>query len=64
MVKKVERKGKKKEEEEEGVEVMKTDKQKFKKDLTKELEDRFGKEFVNEKIKIVMYKDDEVKEKK
>lgn len=43
---------------------MKIDKQKFKKDLTKGLEDRFGKEFVNEKIKIVMYKDDEVKEKK
>ena len=42
---------------------MKIDKQKFKKDLTKELEDRFGKKFFNEKIKIVMYKDDEEKEK-
>ena len=38
---------------------MKTDKQKFKKDLTKKLEDTFGKEFVNDKIKIVMYKEEE-----
>jgi len=42
---------------------MKTDKQKFKKELTKNLEDKFGKDFVNEKIKIVMYKDDEMEEK-
>ena len=38
---------------------MKTNKQKFKKDLTNKLEDTFGKEFVNEKIKIVMYKEEE-----
>ena len=42
---------------------MKTDKQNFKKDLTKKLEDTFGKDFVNDKIKIVMYKDDEVEDK-
>ena len=42
------------------VKNMKSNKQKFKNDLTKELEDKFGKDFVNEKIKIVMYKDDEV----
>ena len=42
---------------------MKTDKQKFKKYLTKKLEDTFGKDFVNDKIKIVMYKDDEVEDK-
>ena len=43
---------------------MKTNKQKFKNDLTKELEDRFGKDFVKEKIEIVMYKDDEEMEDK
>ena len=42
---------------------MKTNKQKFKNDLTKKLEEKFGKEFVKEKIKIVMYKDDEVEDK-
>ena len=42
---------------------MKTNKKKFKKDLTKKLEDTFGKDFVNDKIKIVMYKDDEVEDK-
>jgi len=38
---------------------LKTNKQKFKNDLTKKLEDTFGKDFVNEKIKIVMYKEEE-----
>tara|TARA_R100001443_G_scaffold115096_1_gene132135 strand:+ start:853 stop:975 length:123 start_codon:yes stop_codon:yes gene_type:complete len=36
-----------------------TDKQKFKNDLKEKLEDTFGKDFVNEKIKIVMYKEEE-----
>lgn len=42
---------------------MKTNKQKFKNDLTKKLEDTFGKDFVNEKIKIIMDKDEEVEDK-
>lgn len=36
-----------------------TDKQKFKNDLKEKLEDTFGKDFVNEKIKIVMYEEEE-----
>jgi len=42
---------------------MKTNKQKFKNDLTKKLEDTFGKDFVNEKIEIIMDKDEEVEDK-
>ena len=42
---------------------MKTDKQKFKNDLTKKLEDTFGKDFVNEKIEIIMDIDEEVEDK-
>ena len=38
---------------------MKTDKQKFKNDLTKKLEDTFGKDFVNEKIIIDINEDEE-----
>ena len=43
--------------------TLKTDKQKFKNDLTKKLENTFGKDFVNDKIKIVMYKDEEMEDK-
>jgi len=32
-------------------------------DLTKKLEDTFGKDFVNEKIEIIMDKDEEVEDK-
>jgi hypothetical protein len=42
---------------------MKTNKQKFKNDLTKKLEDTFGKDFVNEKIEIIMDIDEEVEDK-
>jgi hypothetical protein len=42
---------------------MKTNKQKFKNDLTKKLEDTFGKDFVNEKIEIIMDKDEEMEDK-
>jgi hypothetical protein len=38
---------------------LKTDKQKFKNNLTKKLEDTFGKDFVNEKIIIDINEDEE-----
>jgi hypothetical protein len=38
---------------------LKTNKQKFKNDLTKKLEDTFGKDFVNEKIIIDINEDEE-----
>lgn len=41
-----------------GEKKMKTDKQKFKNDLTKKLEDTFGKDFVNEKIIIDINEDE------
>lgn len=41
---------------------MNKDKQ-FKKDLTKKLEDKFGKDFVKNKIKILTYSDDKTKNK-
>jgi len=38
---------------------LKTDKQKFKDNLTKKLEDTFGKDFVNDKIIIDIDEDEE-----